>query len=98
MHVCTSASSSLPQSLCEMRGCCEVTEGRCSLPSFEVACKDGGRRNIDGNACYPMEAFYRLYPGKSIRNALFQLTSHSGRAAVDFVSSAIKVPFCNTFG
>ncbi|TNN63084.1 hypothetical protein EYF80_026700 [Liparis tanakae] len=28
--------------VCEVRGWSEVTEGRCFLPSFEDACKDGG--------------------------------------------------------
>lgn len=40
-----SFSSSLPPSVCEVRGWTEVTEGRCFHSSFEDVCEDGGRNS-----------------------------------------------------
>lgn len=57
-----SPSSSLPQSVCEVRGWSEVTEGRCFLPSFEDDCKDAGRDSGKGKACFPAEVG-RFYEG-----------------------------------
>lgn len=43
---------SLPQSVCEVRGWSEVTEGRCFLPSFEDDCKDWGRNGGKGKSLF----------------------------------------------